>query len=377
MKPRLLIVSFSHLVRDARLLKQIRAFTDDYQVTTCGFGQSPHSDVEHIELTPGTSTAIRRLEAIGLHTHAYRFAYWVIPFIRQARRLLAGRTFDAVIANDLDTAGLALKIAPSNRIHLDLHEFWPGIHDDVPAWTTLRVPYYSWQLRTWGRRMRSVTTINAPLAERYEADFGIQCDVVTNASEYQELTPTEVQSPLRLVHSGGAQPNRKIERMMRAVARSESAAILDLYLVGEGTEYHRSLQALAEELGERVTVLSPVGHAELIETLNRYDVGLPFLPPTTTNIRMTLPNKFFDYVQARLAILTGPTPPMVELIEEHDLGVVTDDFEEDSLVRAIDALDVERVRAWKQHAHEAAAALSGELQNRGWVTAVQKIVELR
>lgn len=374
-RPTLLILSFSNLVGDARLLRQIRAFSDSYRVTTCGYGPQPLEGVEHLELERGVPKRIEQLQAVCLRTRRYRAAYWLTPYVRQAKKLLAGRTFDAVLANDLDTAGVALSISEGSRVHLDLHEFWPGIHDDVAAWTRLRAPYYSWQLRAWGRRMRSATTINGPLAARYEADYGIRCGVVTNASEYRELEARSVSEPLRLVHSGGAQPNRKIERMMRAVAKSSSGATLDLYLVGEGTAYYRSLEALAEELGDRVRVLPPVSHAELVDTLNGYDVGLPFLPPTTTNIRMTLPNKFFDYVQARLAILTGPTPPMVELLEEFDLGVVTADFEEASLVEAIDALDPARVDEWKRNADRAAEALSGERQNGVWLQAVRDIVD--
>jgi hypothetical protein len=145
-------------------------------------------------------------------------------------------------------------------------------------------------------------------------------------------------------------------------------------LVGEGTWYYRSLEELAVELGDRVRLRAPVPHAELIDALHQYDVGLPFLPPTTTNIRMTLPNKFFDYVQARLGVLTGPTPPMAELVHTHQFGIVTDDFSEESLARAVEALEPERVARWKQAADAAAWSLSAEQQSDDWVHAVDTIV---
>lgn len=373
-RPTLLIISFSRIAADARLLKQIRAFAGEYRVTTCGYGPQPFEGVEHLELDDTLSKRVKQAQGVALRLRWFRAAYWLIPYARQAVGLLRGRSFDAVLANDLDTAGVALAVADADRVHLDLHEFWPGRHDDVAEWRRLRAPFFAWQLRTWGRRVRSATTINVPLAERYADEYGIECGVVTNATEYQELQPVPVAEPLRLVHSGASQVNRRLERMMRAVARSTSAATLDLYLVGVGTDYYRSLLRLAEELGDRVRILPPVPHAELVATLNRYDVGLPFLPPTTTNIRMSLPNKFFDYVQARLAILTGPTPPMRELVERYDLGVVTDDFEEASLVRAIDALDARRVEEWKRNAHRSAEPLSAEQQNDGWLQPIARIV---
>ncbi|MBS3182056.1 glycosyltransferase [Leucobacter manosquensis] len=374
-RPTLLIVSFSRIVADARLLKQIRAFTPDYEVTTCGYGPQPDENVAHIEIDDAVSTQLKQLQGIALRARLYRFAYWVSPQARQARRLLRSATFDAVLANDLDTAGAVLAVFESRRIHLDLHEFWPGRHDDVAEWTALRAPFYSWQLRKWATQARSVTTINESLAERYSDDFGLRCGVVTNATEFQELAPGSVKQPIRFVHSGASQVNRRLERMMRAVARSTTGATIDLYLVGTGSAYYRSLQDLARDLGERVRILPPVSHADLVSTLNQYDVGLPFLPPTTTNIRMSLPNKFFDYVQARLAILTGPTPPMKELVEKFDLGVVTADFEEESLVRAIETLDVERIQSWKRNADAAAEPLSAERQNAGWLEPISHIAE--
>ncbi|MEK8228005.1 hypothetical protein NKG05_20820 [Oerskovia sp. M15] len=40
-RPRLLILSFSPIVNDARVLKQVEEFREDYEVTTCGYGEAP------------------------------------------------------------------------------------------------------------------------------------------------------------------------------------------------------------------------------------------------------------------------------------------------------------------------------------------------
>ena len=47
----------------------------------------------------------------------------------------------------------------------------------------------------------------------------------------------------------------------------------------------------------------PVTPAELPSSLNAFDVGVYVLPPRTMNHRLMLPNKFFDFVQARLALV--------------------------------------------------------------------------
>ena len=52
MAPRLLILSFSSIAGDARVLKQVRLFAERYEVTTCGFGPTPEGVAEHLELAP-------------------------------------------------------------------------------------------------------------------------------------------------------------------------------------------------------------------------------------------------------------------------------------------------------------------------------------
>jgi len=304
----------------------------------------------------------------------YRLAYWLFPYYRSARKALRKVAFDVVLANDLTAAGVAAAVAPQEKILLDLHEYWLGIHDNVPAWRKLRIPYHDWLLRTYAASMASHTTVSDSIASRYREEYGFSCRVVNNASVYCDLTPQPVREPLRLVHSGIAKPARRIESMMRAAASSRSHVTLDLFLTGTSSPYYQELQNLAGELGDKVRILPPVPHQGLIERLNQYDVGVAFLPPTTTNIRLCLPNKFFDFVQARLAIVTGPTEAMQTLVDDNGLGVVSDGFEPEDLARAIDELTSEDVLTYKQNAHAAARKLSGEQQIAVWRQEIEAVL---
>lgn len=373
-RPSMLILSFSPIAKDARLLKQISLCARDYRVVTCGYGPKPDGVDEHVTIASAEAKPVVLMRAALIRLHAFRAAYAITPAVREAKRRLRGRTFDAVFANDLDTAGLALSLAPAQRVHLDLHEYWPGREDQNPAWVRIRLPYLLWQLRAYATRARSVTTVSPTIARRYRDEFGIEAGVVTNASPRRDFAPTEVASPPRIVHSGASIASRRVEHIMRGVAAARNGATLDLYLIGEGTAYHAGLIALADELGDRVRVLPPVAQEDLLRTLNAYDVGIHVLPPTNTNNALALPNKFFDYIQARLALLIGPTASMAELLEEHELGVVSEGFEPEQITRAVEALDAAAVHGFKQRAHAAAEALSSERQNGPWAEAVAAIV---
>jgi len=117
-----------------------------------------------------------------------------------------------------------------------------------------------------------------------------------------------------------------------------------------------------------------VPYRDLIRTLNGYDLGLSIFPPTTFNLAWCLPNKFFDFVQARLGVIVGPSPEMVRFVEEYGIGLVLPDFEPSSLAAALESLTAERVAAWKAASAAHAAALSSESQAGIWEELITRVL---
>jgi len=162
--------------------------------------------------------------------------------------------------------------------------------------------------------------------------------------------------------------------MLEAMALVTNGATLDLYLIDQGDGYVPSLRERFAG-SDRVRVHDAVPAAEVVETLNGYDVGVYSLPPISFNFRWALPNKFFDFVQARLALVIGPSPEMAGLVEEHDLGVVARDFTPEGFAAAIDALTPAGVAAAKAASDRAARVLCAEEQVHGWAEPVAVLAE--
>ncbi len=374
---KILILSFSPLARDARVLRQIQLFSEQYDVTTVGFGPSAPNVSEHYEIRPsqGRSRRLRGyVESALLRLRLYRLMYWSDPLVRQTRRALRSVPPSRVIANDIYPVPLAIRHSGSARVHADLHEYYPGLHDDNAQWRRLRQPYLTWLIETYGTRAASTTTVGDEIAEIYRR-HGIDAQVVLNAPERQPYAPGRVATPIRLVHAGAALPTRRIENMMQAAADCSADIELTLLLTPNTPSYVARLNELAARLGPRIRMLPPVPHEDLLETLNTFDVGIHVLPATVTNQALALPNKFFDFVQARLGVIVGPTPGMARLIERHQIGAVTESFEVDGIRRALDALTPEAVDGWKNASDRASTALSSASQLPVWSAAVQALNE--
>ena len=186
-----------------------------------------------------------------------------------------------------------------------------------------------------------------------------------------EPTPVEDGEPLRLVHAGGATPAR-LETMLAAVEQVQGGASLDLFLVDSGSGYAGSVRERYAD-HPRIHVHEAVPTSELVNTLHRFDVGVHILPPISFNHRYAMPNKLFDYVQARLGVLIGPSPEMAALVQKHDVGWVSEGFTAADVARTIDELTREDVARAKAASDVAAHVLCAEEQVGGWAEPVRAL----
>lgn len=368
-RQRLLILSFSRIESDARVLKQVRAFAELYEVVTCGFGGSPDPRVTHVEI-PETPAPPRRA---NLLLRRYAHLYEEEPAVRGARAALrTEERFDVVLANDVEAVGLALSLDPRSGVHADLHEYAPRLNEELLTWRLLIAPYKRWMCRTFLPSASSITTVGQGIADEYARRFGVASSVVTNAAPHVSLGAHPVGERIRMVHSGATLRNRRLDVTVRAVVESSSDVSLDLFLVPNDPAYLAELKQLATG-DSRITFHEPVPYGQLIETINRYDVGVHVIPPTNFNNRWALPNKLFDYVQARLGVLVGPTEEMARIVVDHGIGAVAAGFDVADVRRAIESMSTEMVDAWKTASNESAQALSAEPQVDVWVKAVRSL----
>lgn len=371
-RPRLLILVLSEIRRDPRVLKQVKLFRDRYAVTTCSFGEAPDGVVDHIGL--GVEARGWPNDKAGLLLRRHDHVYWNLPAVKAARAALAGREFDAVIANDLNTVPLAAQVRSRGGFHADLHEYAPAEKDNELAWRLLVAPYQRHLLRRYAARARSATTVSRGIADAYGKHFGLACGVVPNAAPYRDAEPQPVHTPMRAIFTGAAQAARHVDLMVEAMRHVPEGLDLDLYLMPNEPAYLASLEAAAGQLGN-VRILPPVPFPELMGTVAAYDIALAFQRPTTFNIRYAVPNKFFEAVQARTAVVVGPAPELKAVVERYGFGVVTDDFTAEALGATLRSLTPERVAELKRAAHVAARELSAESTMRPWADAVEQMAE--
>ena len=127
-------------------------------------------------------------------------------------------------------------------------------------------------------------------------------------------------------------------------------------------EFEKISKAYNRKLNTENKMVQTIGDLrDMGELLNKYDIGLYLLPPMNFNQEHALPNKFFEFIQARLAIAIGPSSEMTSIVEKYDCGIVSKDFEPENLASKINSLSTEKVRYYKQNSHKTAQELNSEV----------------
>jgi hypothetical protein len=362
MRPRILCISLSPIVGDARVLRQIGVLAEFGDVTTVGFGMKPAGATEHLEIPTGLATLPQSPSGVLLLAmRRFGRAQLAAPAVREAVRQLKGRRFDLVVANDARVLALAHAVADGAPVWADMHEWAPEERTHILSWRLLVAPFMTYLCAKYLPRSTAVTTVCDSIADLYRSRFGVDARVMRNSSAWQPLKPTPLVDTIRLVHSGVAVSGRSLETMIDVVRELDERYTLDLYLIpgGDGGRYLQALRNRAEGC-DRIRFRDPVRPTALPSTLNDYDIGVFWIPPTHTNARLTLPNKFFDFVQARLAIAVGPSVEMAGLVERFGLGTVSADFTVASCRASIERFTVDAIRKAKSASNAAARELSFE-----------------
>ena len=364
----ILVIVLSNLKHDARVRRQILALKDAYNVTVVCFGADPDDDVQFVVIKPTRLTLFRKaLTSVFLLSRAFAVAHKILHDYYFTIGLLKDRKFDLIIANDVETLPLAFAFPGNPKVIFDAHEYAPRHFEDKLMWRLFFQKFNLWLCKKYIPKVAAMMTVGKGLAKEYEKNFNVKPTVITNANNYHDVEPGVVlENKIRLIHHGIATPSRQLELMIDVMANLDQRFTLDLMLLIPGfaskktREYIEELRTRAES-DQRIRILPPVKSSEVVMAIRNYDIGIFLLPPVNFNYQNTLPNKLFDFIQARLGIAVGPTPEMAEIVRQYDIGVVGDTFTAESLAQKLNQLTGIQIANFKNNAAKAAKELNAEI----------------
>ena len=388
---RILLISYSDLKNDPRVRHQITWLADEgWSVDTLGLGAHPSDEVgTHFALRPQASWVRRRVGSAlvyGVLPSQTRFTHLMLRRIpEELLGLIASGTYDCIVFEDYDFLPLLTRraiftpAAVAKQIHLDMHEY----RDPQLAQTSIRRRlsdrYYRWRRSLIGHpAIDTRTTVASRIAELYVDDFGVKKpDIVRNSPPREDLEPSPVDDhTIRLAFHGMASWARGFREIFAALPEIDERFSMTFMLTGNAAII-AEVKNLARPFGDRVTFVDPVAMVDVPARINEFDLEIIFYQPTAVNLEFSLPNKFFEAIQARMGVVIGQSPMMAEIVRELGVGVVVPGWSSTDLAATINGLTAERVRELKQASHRAADVLNAETEGTAFIAAIDAYASAR
>lgn len=360
------IFSLTESNSDPRVRKQLIALKGLVNVTVYGYGGPLPSGEKFVSLDSGAPRKYQLtrkvLDGLLLLSGQFEVYFWRRPHVQSASRIRFPKNVDAYIVHDFEALAVLLKIAPGiSEVYLDAREFTP---DEIPSGVRYRgiLQRYrkDWLVGQHINRVKGIMTVSPVIAQAYKSWFGVELPtVILNVPDFEEIQPSKVQSnSIRLVHHGLASRPRRLELLIRMLELLDHRFELHFVLVptDEDSGYLDEFKAsaLASRRAKSIQFHDPVPFTEIARFIQKFDVGVFFHLPDTMNAENALPNKFFEFIQARLAVAIGPSPEMRNIVEDFNLGVVSNEFKVQELANLLNNLTSQDVSDFKSNSNAAA-----------------------
>lgn len=381
MKKTVLIICDNELHRAPRVLKQISALKNQYKIITVG--RSP-ADFYEEKFVPIGAFGINKRKDYNFHlkfpsilrkgvsfcinffiygdwsrSKKFRNVYWS----NDKKKLLSKLQkldFQLIIAHHPRALPIAVELKKTKKVSLifNAHEYYPKEFENDSDWAKFVGEEYDHIFKTCFPFLDDMFSVCNGIQQEYLKNYGIQSKLIKNDKKFEkELEPSVVDAnQIKMIHHGAAIRDRKIELMIELMNFLPDSYQLNLILLGD----EAYIKELKEMSNNRVLFHDPVPVEQIAKRINQFDIGLFILPPVNFNWNYALPNKLFEFIQARLCIAVSPNPEMKSLVEDFELGIVSKDFSAKAMAEAIKTMSKDKITYFKNKTHEHAYNLSAD-----------------
>jgi glycosyltransferase involved in cell wall biosynthesis len=197
-------------------------------------------------------------------------------------------------------------------------------------------------------RADSVITVSDSIAKRIQSDHDLSTKpfLVLNAPSRSRILVTESSPSVRkvcglglevplVIYSGGIHISRGMDLLV-----SSLEFMPDVHLAMTSNRESWYIEELKEKAArfngaERLHFVPYVAPEEVVPYISTASVGISPLPADVVNYDLALPNKLFDYMQAKLPIVSSDCFEVSELLSRYPLGEVFDWRDPKALTAAV------------------------------------------
>jgi glycosyltransferase involved in cell wall biosynthesis len=288
-----------------------------------------------------------RSVSISLSYKSLKFFFFFLElFIKQLREALSFRP-QIVHCHDAFVlpVGVLLKIFLKCKLIYDAHELESDKFGQSLLFSkvTFLIEKISW------RYIDSFITVSPPIEEWYVKKFGkIPTFVILNApldlGETTDDTSVYFRNYFSIPHGqrifvfvGALEGGRRIIELL-GIFSSELNNSNHLVFLGFGELKERIIEA--SSLSKFVHYHEPVSHEKVRDTIKGVDGGFCLIESVSLSDHLCLPNKFFEYANAGIPVISSNLPALKASIIKYGIGLVVESIILEDIVLKLSDLNL-------------------------------------
>jgi glycogen(starch) synthase len=286
---------------------------------------------------------------------------------------------DIWLANDWTALPIARRLAAEQGVPYayDTHELAVDEYAERLVWRLTQRPVIAAVERAGIASSAVTSCVSQGIADRLHQLYGLREKplLIRNMPQYEAHTHRPTGERIEVLYHGVVNVGRGLEACIDSVARWRPE--FHLTIRGPGpADYLAALASRIESagLGGRVVLAPPVPMIDLVREAACFDIGLFALPGHSQQNVHVLPNKFFEYTMAGLALCVSDLPEMTALLRQHDLGRLIPDVTPEAIAAAINGFERAEIDACKRRALEAAKLLNWGAESDRLFRAIEQAV---
>ena len=324
----------------------------------------------------------KRRKSLALNTRRYRMKRMHLLFRRgpcfyaeyniRLFLLLLFRKADIYLSNDLDTLPanyLAARLRKKEIIY-DSHEYYT----ETPELVHRKFVQGIWESieKRILPKLKYMYTVNESIAGLYREKYNIDVGVVRNLPYRKEYRKEKSRKALGLpenrklilLQGAGINIQRGTEEMVEAMQYIEGATFV---IIGGG-DVLSDLKDLVRslDLEDKVIFIPKMPFGELYPFTVQADLAVTLDKDTNINYRFSLPNKLFDYIQARVPVLASDLVEIRKIVEDYAIGKILPSHDPQAIADEVNSMlgDARQYEIWKENLSFAAEELCWENEEK-------------
>lgn len=316
---KILIVTFSDIKFDSRVLRYIKFCDERYTIYVIGNGDFLHENKNLIYINLNYKSKRKNKSIFEFLYYNFYLKYKIYMIIKLIKP-------DLIHSNDFETffPSYFAFLNKKNSLIYDSHEIWcerAGVRKNI---ITKTINYFEYLIeKSFTKKIKYFITVSESIKLYFEKTYKIKnlyvIRNVTTLNDHNEierniLDTVKNEKRLKFVYIGPLSYERNIPFLIDIFKDFEN----DFHLTLIGKSF------LKLPSYPNIKIFKSIDENKIVPTLKIFDVGVHPLKIDNLNHKLSLPNKIFQYMASSLALFIYENYETLKIIEKYKNGFTAD-----------------------------------------------------